>query len=61
MSYNQQAMSYTKACKDSRNMIKTCVCGGNLVKPTKLYMNISGPMKNVVICKDCETMYGERA
>ena len=44
-----------------RELISKCVCGGKLVKPTKLYMNVSGPMKNVVICEDCEIMYGERA
>jgi hypothetical protein len=58
MNCHKQAMSYAKACKTP---IATCVCGGKLVKPTKTYMNISGPMKNVVICEECEMMYGEKA
>ena len=44
-----------------KKLIDRCVCGGKLVKPKKVYMNVSGPMKNVVICEKCEMMYGEKA
>ena len=50
----------TKYNKPVLKKIDTCICGGKLVEPTKTYIEVGPSLKNVVICEDCETMYGEK-
>jgi hypothetical protein len=43
----------------NKTRIANCICGGNLIEPTKLYLEVGPDLKNVVICETCEAMYGE--
>ena len=38
-----------------------CFCGGNIVKPKKIYINVGSVTKNLCECDKCGTLYGERA